>query len=114
MSKERSVTERFVLFRVPTFIGNDRVPVMIYPWPLNVDAVLNEALEIAMHYLEVTGQADAFFQTQATAASAILNAWQAGARHKIRLANCAIVAVENNVVPVAGQSRSQSFYPRVG
>ena len=90
------------------------MPVMIYPWPLNVDAELNEALEIAMHYLEVTGQADAFFQTQAIAASAILNAWRAGARHKIRLANCAIVAVENNVEPVAGQSRSQSFYPRVG
>ena len=59
---------------------------MIYPWPLNVDAELNEALEIAMHYLEVTGQADAFFQTQAIAASAILNARRAGARHKIRLA----------------------------
>jgi hypothetical protein len=62
MSKERPVTERFVLFRVPAFVGNARVPVMIYPWPLNVDAVLNEALEIAMHYLEVTGHADAFFQ----------------------------------------------------
>jgi hypothetical protein len=85
---------------------------ILYPWPPEeADATLNEALEIAMDYLERTGQTYPYSEMQQRAAAAILNAWRAGARHKIRLANCGIVAVENKseMKPV----KLWSFYPRV-
>ena len=69
---------------------------MMYPWPLaERHYPLNEALEIAIGYLELTGQAYPYSETQVRAADAILAAWRSGVRHKIRLANYAIVAVEN-------------------
>jgi hypothetical protein len=64
---------------------------MMYPWPLaECHHTLNEALEIAMDYLELTRQASPYSETQVWAADAILAAWRSGVRHKIRLANYAI------------------------
>jgi hypothetical protein len=69
---------------------------MMYPWPLaERHEPLNEALEIAISYLELTGQAYPYSETQVRAADAILAAWRSGVRHKIRLANYAIVAAES-------------------
>jgi hypothetical protein len=67
---------------------------MPYPWPLS-DPVLQEALDIALDYLEFTGRATPFIQTQWICANAILATWNNGERHRIRLANCAIAAIEN-------------------
>jgi hypothetical protein len=68
---------------------------MMYPWPLaECHHTLNEALEIAMDYLQLTRQAYPYSETQVWAADAILAAWRSGVRHKIRLANYAIGAVE--------------------
>jgi hypothetical protein len=64
-------------------------------WPLhNPDPVLDEAVDIALDYLEATGQATIGNDTQYLVASAVLMLWQRGARHKIRLANEGIVAVQ--------------------
>jgi hypothetical protein len=69
----------------------------MYPWPLGeFDNVMDVALEIAMDYLDRTGQAVRFNETQSTAAMAIAVAWKAGVRHRIKLANIAIRAVEQN------------------
>ena len=82
----------------------------MYPWPVgNFDYVMDEALDIAMNYLSRTDQAVNFRVVQTVAAKAIIAAWQAGARHKIRLANCAIRAVET-----AEPLQIPSVYPRVG
>jgi hypothetical protein len=60
---------------------------MMYPWPLaECHHTLNEAIEIAMDYLELTGQAYPYSETQVRAADAILAAWRSGVRHKVRLA----------------------------
>ena len=68
---------------------------MRYPWSTpDADPVLDDALDIAMDYLEFTGQADAYSETQWYAARAILHAREAGTQHKIRLANSGIVAIE--------------------
>jgi hypothetical protein len=68
---------------------------MMYPWPLaECHHTLNEALQIAMDYLQATRQAYPYSETQVWAADAILAAWRSGVRHKIRLANYAIGAVE--------------------
>lgn len=69
---------------------------MLYPWPIDTDSrLLGTALEIAMDYLERTGQGEPFTEVQNIAAATILTAWKAGMRHVIRLANCGIVAVQN-------------------
>lgn len=80
----------------------------MYPWP--VDDVMNEALEIAMNYLSRTGKAVKFMAVQNAAAEAIIAAWQGGVRHKIRLANYAIRAVETGA---AEPAQVPSVYPRV-
>jgi hypothetical protein len=68
---------------------------MMYPWPLaECHHTLNEALQIAMDYLQATRQAYPYSETQVWAADAILAAWRSDVRHKIRLANYAIGAVE--------------------
>jgi len=68
---------------------------MSYRWPLpHPDPALHEALDIALDYLEATGQATAGDDTQHFVADSILNAWLKGARHKIRLANTGILTVE--------------------
>jgi hypothetical protein len=70
----------------------------MYPWPVgNFDYVMDDALDIAMNYLMLTGQAVLFQETQATAAKAIVAAWQRGVKHRIKLANAAIKVVEENV-----------------
>jgi hypothetical protein len=84
---------------------------MLYPWPASaLDITLSEALEIAMGYLEGTGQAHPYTETQEKAADAILSAWRAGVRHPMRLANCGIVAIEKKQTR---QADLGSFYPRV-
>jgi hypothetical protein len=69
----------------------------MYPWPLGeFDNVMDVALEIAMDYLDRTGQAVGFHEVQSTAAMAIAVAWKVGVRHPIKLADIAIKAVEQN------------------
>jgi uncharacterized membrane protein YfbV (UPF0208 family) len=70
----------------------------MYPWPVgNFDYVMDDALDIAMNYLLLTGQAVLFKETQVTAAKAIVAAWHRGVKHRIKLANAAIKAVEEKV-----------------
>jgi hypothetical protein len=83
---------------------------MAYPWPIEyTDATLQEALDIAMDYLEYTGQAFWYSETERACVQIILMAWKAGTRHPIKLANYAIVAVEQKRPPPL-----HSFYPRAG
>jgi hypothetical protein len=73
---------------------------MTLPWPTTDDeAVLYEALDIAMEYLERTGQAADHDAVEAMAASAVLRSYARGVRHRIRLANDAIKALESVPVP---------------
>jgi hypothetical protein len=68
---------------------------MRYHWPLpHPDPVLDEAADIALDYLEATGQAKTGDDTQYLVTSSVLTAWVGGARHRIRLANEGIVAVQ--------------------
>jgi hypothetical protein len=55
---------------------------------------MDQALDIAMDYLERTEQAVKFIEVQRVAATAIVTAWKMGVRHRLRLANIAIKAVE--------------------
>jgi hypothetical protein len=67
----------------------------MYPWPLGeFDNAMDVALEIAIDYLNRTGQAARFNDAQSTAAMAIAVAWKVGVRHPIKLADIAIRAVE--------------------
>jgi len=83
---------------------------MLYPWPIACYPLLDEALQIAMDYLEGTGQAPEYTKVQSQAAREIMARWRAGVRHKLRLANYAIVAVENNVIRMS--VRDDPLYPR--
>jgi len=50
----------------------------MYPWPIgDFDNAMDEALDIAMDYLERTGQAVKFTEVQRAAAMAIVAAWKA-------------------------------------
>jgi hypothetical protein len=70
------------------------------PWPIgDFDYAMDEALDTAMNYLEQTGQAEKFVEVQRVAASAIVAAWKIGERHRLRLANIAIKAVERKTAP---------------
>ena len=85
---------------------------MPYLWPLaNPDLVLDDALDIALDYLEFTGQAFPFSETQRLCAHIILQSWHSGTRHRIRLANDAINAIEKRQATIV---QTQSLYPRVG
>jgi hypothetical protein len=87
---------------------------MTLPWPItDSDAVLYEALDIAIGYLERTGWADEDDDAiQAMAASVILSSYGRGVRHRIRLANDAIVALQ--AVPLSADVRElRSFCPRL-
>jgi hypothetical protein len=67
----------------------------MYPWPIgDFDNAMDVALDIAMDYLDSTGQAVRFLEVQRVAATAIVSAWKCGVRHRIKLANVAIKAVE--------------------
>ena len=66
----------------------------MYPWPIGeVDNAMDVALDIAMIYLDRTGQKSQ--EVQWTAAMAIATARKRGMRHPIRLADIAIKAVEH-------------------
>jgi hypothetical protein len=72
----------------------------MYPWPIDdFDYVMDQALDIAMDYLERTEQAVKFIEVQRVAATAIVTAWKMGVRHRLRLANIAIKAVERKAEP---------------
>jgi hypothetical protein len=72
--------------------------VVMYPWPVgNFDCAMDDAFDIAMNNLMLTGHAVLFKEAQATAARAIVTAWQGGVKHRIKLANAAIKAVEEKV-----------------
>jgi NADH:ubiquinone oxidoreductase subunit len=74
----------------------------MYPWPTGeFDNVMDDALGIAMDYLDRTGQAVMFKEVQTTAATAIAAAWKGGVRHRIKLANIAVRAVEQNREPTS-------------
>jgi hypothetical protein len=67
----------------------------MYPWPIgDFDNAMDVALDIAMNYLERTGQAEKFVEVQRVAAMAIVAAWKGGMRNRVPLANVAIEAVE--------------------
>jgi hypothetical protein len=84
---------------------------MQYPWPIaNADEVLQDALDIALDYLEFTRQAYPFSEVERACASVILEAWKAGTRHRIRLANYAITTIERT----KAAPRLPSFYPKAG
>jgi hypothetical protein len=69
----------------------------MYPWPISdFDYAMDVALDIAMNYLERTGQVGTFAEVQRVAATAIVTAWKMGVRNRIKLAHVAIKAVEQN------------------
>jgi NADH:ubiquinone oxidoreductase subunit len=73
----------------------------MYPWPIgNFDYVMDDALHIALDYLDRTGRAVMFQEVQSTAANAIVAAWKSGVRHRIKLADIAIKAVERKAEPL--------------
>jgi len=73
---------------------------VMYPWPVgDFDYAMDEALDIAMDYLERTEQAVKFIEVQSVAAMAILAAWKMGVRHRVGLANIAIKAVKRKTEP---------------
>lgn len=90
---------------------------MSYNWPLpRPDPVLDEALDIALDYLEATGQARAEEYTKHLIAGSVLAAWLSGTRHKISLANEGIVAVQRDRVNKAVKKEIEnlfSVFPRV-
>jgi hypothetical protein len=68
---------------------------MRHAWPLNeTRPSLEEPLNIALQYLEQTGQALNYVYVSELAAKSIRAASDRGVTHKIALANAAIVAVE--------------------
>jgi hypothetical protein len=68
---------------------------------------LEEALEIALEYLEQTGQALNYVFISRFAARTIKTEWDEGVHHKIALANAAIVAVESEMT-----GASLTIFPR--
>ena len=72
----------------------------MYLWPIgDFDNAMDEALDIAMDYLERSGQAVKFKEAQRAPAMAIVAAWKAGVRHRIKLAHVAIKTVEPKAEP---------------
>jgi len=71
---------------------------MRHPWPLSeTNPTLEEALDIALEYLEQTGQALNYVYISRFAARTIKAEWDRGVHHKIALANAAIVEVESEM-----------------
>jgi hypothetical protein len=84
---------------------------VVYPWPFHFsDPVLSVALDIAMDYLEYTGQAEDYRNVETLTVTAILEEYRLGTRHRIALANKAIVVVEKRQ-KIYGDLAS--LYPRV-
>jgi hypothetical protein len=67
---------------------------MPYPVPQGVGPVAQEALAMAMDYLEQTGRAFPYSETQRLCAFAFVNEWSLGRRHRLWLANKAIITIE--------------------
>jgi hypothetical protein len=85
----------------------------MYPWPIgDFDYAMDVALDIAMNYLERTGQAVAFKEVQSKAATAIVAAWKGAVRHRVRLANAAIKQ-SNKRSHFANTSKSQLTRQRI-
>ena len=85
--------------------------VMTYPWPIpEPDYEMQIALDVALNYLEQTGQAYPFSEAQRTCTAVILKSWREGTRHRIKLANDAINAIERKEKPP--NEMPWSFYPR--
>jgi hypothetical protein len=83
---------------------------MPYPWPIaDADYEMQITLDIAVDYLERTGQVFPFSEIQQICARRILTSWREGKRHRIRLANDAINVIEKKQAPV----ELPSAYPRV-
>jgi len=61
---------------------------------INFGHPIDVALDIAMNYLDRTGQANDYWETQSRVKSAIIVGWRKGVSHHIRLANIGIKAVE--------------------
>jgi hypothetical protein len=80
---------------------------MRYPWPVT-DTALDDALYIAMRYLESSGFCDDYARVERKAVGVILDSWRAGVRHPIYLANKAIVAVER------GEGTVHILHPGLG
>jgi hypothetical protein len=77
--------------------------------------VLNEALEIALDYLQGTGQVEARDGAEHRVAAAILAAWSQEIKHRIRLAHAGIRAIEqaaalpNGSVDIGPSLRARFF-----
>jgi hypothetical protein len=68
---------------------------MSYPWPIeHADVDIQQALDIAMDYLEYAGQARRVIDIEALCAAVISAACQKGIRGQVKLADCAINALE--------------------
>jgi hypothetical protein len=67
---------------------------MSYLFPIPQVPALEDALDIAMDYLERTGQAFPLSQTERFCGQVIFEEWATGRRHRVWLANRAIGAVE--------------------
>ena len=64
-------------------------------WPMGrEDPLLQEAMDIAMTYLERAGIWRLFVNAEDLVAAEVLGAWSRGVRHKSALANAGIVAAE--------------------
>jgi hypothetical protein len=77
----------------------------MYPWPTgNFDyiIVMDDSLDIALHYLDGSGHA-VRFQDVLSAAAAIVAAWERGVRHRIKLADIAIKTVRRKAEPLLKQ-----------
>ena len=61
----------------------------------------DQALKIAMQYLELKGLADDYYVLQNYVALQIVNEWQRGTRHPLRLPNAAIATAEALLNPHA-------------
>jgi hypothetical protein len=72
-----------------------------YPWPVeDYDVALSEALDIAMSYLEQTGQAEEYRDVERLVVTVILATARRGVKHKLPLANAAIAAIEKLPITV--------------
>jgi hypothetical protein len=86
-----------------------------YEWPLRYpDPVLNEALEIALDYLQGTGQVEPRDGAEHLVAASILSAWSGGMTHRIRLANAGIRAVEQKAPFMPHPQTDENRQPRYG
>lgn len=71
---------------------------MRHIWPLDEkNPVFNDAFDIAIQYLEQTGQALNYVYVSQLVASSITAALESGVKHKIALANAASVAVQSEM-----------------